>query len=101
MVKGTLFLDAADQAQLEECDIAFVIGLKRNDGGTRAQIMELGGEGMATEGVRKCLADCIVHIVEHLSEKDDPSKAIMHLLCFTKEINVMVKDHIAKLVAQA
>ena len=34
MVKGTLFLDDADQAQLEECGIAFVIGLKENDDGT-------------------------------------------------------------------
>ena len=101
MVKGTLFLDAADQAQLEECDIAFVIGLKGNDDGTRAQIMELGGEGMAAEGVRKCLANCIVHIVEDLSGEDDPYKAIMRLMCFNDEIDEKVKERMLELAGKA
>ena len=101
MVKGTLFLDAASQAQLEECDMAFVIGLKGNDGGTQAQIMELGGKGTDIGGVRQCLTNYIVHIVEDLSGEDDPYKAIMQLMRFKDEIDEKAKERIPTLVGKA
>lgn len=101
MVKGTLFLDAADQAQLEECDIAFVIGLKGNDDGTQAQVVRLGGKGLATEGVRECLANCIVHIVENLSGEDDPYTAILRLMRFRDEVNEKMLERIPELAGKA
>lgn len=100
MVKGTLFANS-ELNKLKKCDIAFVIGLKGNDDGTQVQIMNLGGEGMIAEGVRKCLADCIVHIVEHLSGEDDPYKAIMHLMRFKDEVTKKAKERTLELVGKA
>ena len=63
--------------------------------------MKLGGEGMAAESVRKCLADCIVHIVERLSGKDDPYKAIMHLMCFKDEADEKIMKRMPELAGKA